>query len=88
MARLDIEQYDATTIGIVGQADRLFDLGLACATGRDGAIDMVSAHKWFNIAASKGSAAAAERRTEIASMLTKDELAAALRDARKWMTLH
>lgn len=88
MARLNIEDCDVSTVGIAGQAERLFDLGLACATGRNGAIDMVAAHKWFNIAASKGFGVAAERRSEIAEGLTKAELAAALRDARKWMARH
>lgn len=34
------------------------------ATGRDCDIDLIAAHKWFNIAAIKGSARAAELRSE------------------------
>ena len=34
----------------VDKPEILFELGLIYATGRDGEEDMVSAHKWFNIA--------------------------------------
>jgi uncharacterized protein len=37
------------------EADILFELGMMYATGRDCETDMVAAHKWFNIAAIKGS---------------------------------
>ena len=41
--------------GAGAQADILFELGMMYATGRDCDADMVAAHKWFNIAAIKGS---------------------------------
>ncbi len=88
MARFEFDQSSYADLGIASQADRLFDLGLASATGRQGEIDMVAAHKWFNIAAAKGSSEAAVRRSEIAETLSKAELAEALRAAREWMTLH
>ena len=58
------------------------------ATGRDCEADMIAAHKWFNIAAIKGSARAAEMRAELAATMTKVEIARALREAREWMTMH
>ena len=36
----------------------VFDLGMMYATGRSVAIDLVAAHKWFNLAAAKGKQAA------------------------------
>lgn len=69
-------------------ADILCEMGLMYATGRDCELDMVAAHKWFNIAAIKGSARAAALRNEIATTMTKPELARALRAAREWMTMH
>ena len=48
--------------GASAQADILFELGMMYATGRDCDADMVAAHKWFNIAAIKGSTRAARRR--------------------------
>jgi len=85
MARF--EMHDAG-IGASAQADILFELGMMYATGRDCDIDLVAAHKWFNIAAIKGSARAAELRAELSSSMSKPEIAKALREAREWMTVH
>ena len=75
-------------MGADAQADILFNMGLMYATGRDCDADLVAAHKWFNIAAIKGSDRAAEMRAELASSMSKMEIAAALRAAREWMTTH
>ena len=48
-------------------ADALYELGIDCASGRSAPADLVSAHKWFNLAAMKGHAEAARMRREIAS---------------------
>jgi TPR repeat protein len=88
MARFEMLEAADGAIGATAQADILFELGMMYATGRDCDTDMVTAHKWFNIAAIKGSARAAELRSEIASSMTKQELAKALREAREWMTVH
>jgi TPR repeat protein len=58
------------------------------ATGRDCDADLVAAHKWFNIAAIKGSSRAAELRAELSATMSKAEIAQALRQAREWMTMH
>ncbi len=75
-------------MGATAQADILFELGMMNATGRDCEIDVVAAHKWFNIAAIKGSLRAAELRSELSAAMSKGEIAQALREAREWMTLH
>ena len=75
-------------IGSTAQADVLFELGLMYATGRDCEIDMIAAHKWFNIAAIKGSERAAELRAELSAAMSKPDIAKALREAREWMTVH
>ncbi|OXS99418.1 hypothetical protein B7H23_14775 [Notoacmeibacter marinus] len=74
MARLDLTYHDAGSIAVAGPAERYFELGLACATGKNGAIDKVAAHKWFNIAASKGFGPTAIHWVKIAAMLAKTEL--------------
>ena len=76
------------TVGSGAQADILFEMGMMYATGRDCAIDLVAAHKWFNIAAIKGSDRAAELRAELSATMNKQEIAQALREAREWMTMH
>ena len=68
--------------------DVLFERGLYWASGRAGLIDLVAAHKWFNLAALKGRADAVAMRREVAELMTEVEIAAAQRDARAWMTVH
>lgn len=88
MARFEMLEDGLGAAGAIAQADILFELGLMYATGRDCDVDVVAAHKWFNIAAIKGSNRAAELRAELSSAMTKPELVKALRDAREWMTAH
>lgn len=88
MARFEILDANLGSMGANAQADILFELGLMYATGRDCEADLVAAHKWFNIAAIKGSARAAELRSELSHSMTKPEIARALREARAWMTMH
>ncbi len=58
MARFEANNMEAA-MGGETRADILFELGMMYATGRDCETDVVAAHKWFNIAAIKGSARAA-----------------------------
>ena len=88
MARFELNTAETGSMGAGAQADILFNMGLMYATGRDCDADMVAAHKWFNIAAIKGSARAAELRAELSSSMSKQDIAKALREAREWMTMH
>ena len=65
--------------------ETFYELGLTHACGRSGAADLVSAHKWFNIAAMKGHADAARMRREIAAEMTDAEIGQAQRAARDWL---
>jgi TPR repeat protein len=66
-----------------GSAEECFDLGVAysCGTG-DLSIDLVEAHKWFNLAALRGSEQGQSMRAEIAEEMTAREIAEAQRQAR------
>lgn len=89
MARFEMRELDqASSIGGEAKADVFCEMGLMYATGRNCDVDFVAAHKWLNIAAIKGSDRAAALRSELAASMTKPELAAALRAAREWMTMH
>ncbi len=88
MARFEMFEAGIGAMGATAQADILFELGMMYATGRDCEMDVVTAHKWFNIAAIKGSARAAELRSELSATMTKADIARALREAREWMTMH
>ncbi|WP_315763658.1 hypothetical protein [Sphingomonas sp. Y38-1Y] len=69
-----------------GDADALYDLGMVYASGAQGAIvDLIEAHKWFNLAAMSGSTAAQACRAEVAEDMTAAEIAAAQKAARAWL---
>ena len=65
--------------------DVLFERGLYWASGRSGFVDLIAAHKWFNLAALKGRADANAMRREVAETMSDIEIATAQRDARAWM---
>ncbi len=68
--------------------DVLFERGLYWASGRSGLVDLVTAHKWFNLAALKGRVDAIALRREVAEMMSDVEIAMAQREARTWMSSH
>jgi uncharacterized protein len=68
--------------------DVLFDRGLYWASGRSGVVNLIAAHKWFNLAALKGRPDAIALRREVAEQMSESEIAAALGEARAWMTAH
>ncbi|TWF56936.1 SEL1-like repeat protein [Neorhizobium alkalisoli] len=88
MARFEMNGSEMATMGGETRADALCEMGLMYATGRGCPVDLVSAHKWLNIAAIKGCDRAAELRADLAATMTKMQLATALRAAREWMTVH
>ena len=74
--------------GFASSADALFELGMMYCTGREVGLDLVEAHKWFNLAALRGNSAAKQYRTEIAREMSKAQIAQAQRLAREWMSRH
>lgn len=69
-----------------GSLDALYDLGVAFSTGSHGVhADLIEAHKWFNIAASKGHDEAAWCRADVSDEMTAREIAEAQRRAREWL---
>ena len=85
MARFEIASAEAAALGNNAGADVFFELGLTYATGRSVPIDLVAAHKWFNIAAMRGNKEAVRYRREIAAEMSEAEIAAAQRAARDWL---
>ena len=71
----------------MGDPQALYELGVAYSTGTNGIeVDLVEAHKWFNLAALNGSSRGQECRAEIAEEMTAREIAEAQRQARAWLT--
>jgi TPR repeat protein len=86
MARFEI--LDSTTAPL-GQGpaagDVLFELGMMYSIGRDVPVDLIAAHKWFNLAAMKGNADAIRLRREVADQMSDAEIGTAQRAARDWL---
>ena len=69
-----------------GDPSALYNLGVMYSTGsRDCECDLVEAHKWFNLAASKGHEEAGWCRADISEEMTAREIAEAQRQAREWL---
>jgi len=89
MARLDLTSHgDGQSAAEGGTSDALFQLGLMYCVGRDVDIDLVEAHKWFNLAALRGNEDAKIYRFEIARDMSKTEISRAQRLAREWIAMH
>ena len=70
-----------------GKVQALYELGVAYSTGSGGVeVDLVEAHKWFNLAALNGSELAQECRAEISEDMSAREIAEAQRQARAWLS--
>jgi hypothetical protein len=83
-----IDMETATPVQASAIPDVLFERGLYWASGRSGVVNLVAAHKWFNLAALKGRVEAIALRREVAEMMSDLEIATAQREARTWMTTH
>ncbi|HEX3809663.1 MAG TPA: hypothetical protein VH000_13105 [Rhizomicrobium sp.] len=70
-----------------GRADALYNLGLAYSTGQGVGVDFVTAHKWFNLAAMKGSDEAKTWRAQLAGEMNNSQIAEAQRLAREWLSI-
>ena len=69
-----------------GDGDALYDLGVCYSTGTSGvAIDLIEAHKWFNLASVAGMTSAPGARAEVAEDMTAREIATAQAAARAWL---
>ncbi len=79
---------EAEESAVKGGAEALYRLGLSYSIGRGVPRDLVSAHKWLNLAASRGSAQARDIRAEVAADMTAGEIAEAQRQAREWIHAH
>ena len=66
----------ATPVEASAIPDVLFERGLYWASGRSGVVNLVAAHKWFNLAALKGRVDAISLRREVAELMSEVEIAA------------
>lgn len=89
MARFEADSFQLMQHAAEGGVpDALFELGLAYCAGRDVELDLIEAHKWFNLAALRGNAEARRYRQELAEQMPKADIGAAQRRAREWISRH
>ena len=80
---------NATACAIEPQdAEGCFALGMNYSIGAGVTADLIEAHKWFNIAAMRGHADAAQLRREVAEQMADAEIGRAQRAARDWLKSH
>jgi hypothetical protein len=86
MACIDIDaltQYENDARA--GRPDALYNLGLAYSTGQGVSVDYIAAHKWFNLAALRGSEIAKSWRAQISAEMSSTQIAEAQRQARTFL---
>lgn len=87
-------RYEAHALEVIesaaqaGMPDALFELGLMYCSGRGVLMDMIEAHKWFNLAASRGNEDARRCRLEISREMERRDIGEAQRRAREWLSRH
>lgn len=89
MARMNMAELDNMENAMLdGGANSLYQLGLKYSAGKGVEADLVSAHKWFNLAALRGNREARDYRTELAEEMSGNDVAEAQRQAREWLRCH
>jgi len=86
MARF--EQDEVQLMAASSGKETFYNLGMMYCIGRDVEVDLVSAHKWLNLAALRGSDEAKAVRSEISVEMSACEIAEAQRQARNWLQVH
>jgi hypothetical protein len=89
MARFEIPEVERAMLGESRvECDIFFALGMMYAAGSSVEIDLIAAHKWFNLAAARGNGDAIRLRREVAEQMCENDIAVAQRAARAWLTVH
>ena len=75
MGLLEMTEFTTAGLGTAPvTADTMFELGMMYASGREVPVDLITAHKWFNIAAMRGHQDGAGLRREIAEQMSDAEI--------------
>jgi TPR repeat protein len=89
MARFEMAGAELAAMGPAqAGGEAYYELGLMYAAGASVPLDRVAAHKWFNVAVARGFRPAASLRSEVAQEMSTEEIAAAQREARMFLTRH
>ena len=86
MAYADIRiEAPETVLTKEATGEDFYRVALAYSEGLDVAVDLVAAHKFFNLAATHGHREAKLCRQEMSEMMSQVEIQKAQRAAREWM---
>jgi TPR repeat protein len=85
---LAMETPRSIPVGEPADAAGCFARGMVHSAGAGVPVDLVEAHKWFNLAAMRGHREAAQHRREIAELMSDSEIGCAQRAARDWLKRH
>lgn len=89
MARFEIASDEAHyAAAATGSPDVFYELGMKYSAGRGVELDLVEAHKWFNLSAMRGNEQAKAYRQELSREMSRDQIANAQRRAREWLSTH
>ena len=70
-------------------SEEMYRLGLEASVAGEGeGFNLITAHKWFNLAAMQGNIEARAYRAELALEMTQDEIAEAQKLAREYLSTH
>ena len=79
-----VAQQEFTKLAAQNDSDAQYMLGYMYAVGKGVLQDYIEAHKWFNIAASRGNRDAVKARNEVERQMTPEQIALSQRKAREW----
>jgi hypothetical protein len=85
---ITVEAGSLASASVILNGDDMYRLGLEASVGAEGDFDLVTAHKWFNLAAMMGNIEARTYRAELAREMSPDEVAEAQRLAREYLSTH
>lgn len=89
MAQLDKDYIkEQLSLAENGAPEDQYRVGLIFATGDGVPMDLVMAHKWFNLAAMNGILEAREIRAEISQDMAPEDISTAQKMAREWYLAH
>lgn len=80
---------DVVDSQVVISGEEMYRLGLEASVAGEGAgFDLITAHKWFNLAAMQGNIEARTYRAELALEMSPEQIAEAQRQAREYLSEH
>jgi uncharacterized protein len=81
----DLDVVERRTAARSGDCEAMYDLGIMYSLGQSVGVDLVEAHKWFNLAVLRGLNWAKDNRAEVAMEMSAGEIASAQKLAREWL---